>query len=182
MKRYLYQGLVIILMHLLQISSEAQHSSRFAGHYTKYSTDNLIPGSKQVNTEKKPGFIFRNDINKRAVRYFISNYEKASHVTWRESAKGAAAYCLLDGIKTSVYFQKNGEYQCQIRYYFADKLSPGICQTINARFPTYTIYCVSELSEHGQTEYNIRIENTLNWKSLIFVDGEIKSIESYSKL
>ena len=128
------------------------------------------------------GFIFRNDICIKAVRNFITKYGDVPDVTWRQSSNGAAAYFTTNDIMTSVYFHKNGDYRCIIRYYREDKLPQYIRHLVKSHYYDYAIFSVAELNENGKTIYDVKIEDKRSYKTIRLIDGEMEVSEEFFKL
>ncbi len=145
------------------------------------SIEKIIPSSKKLYSADRSDIIFRNDIKIKAVRNFIRDFENVSDVIWRQSANGSAAYFTMNGIKTRVFYHKNGDYQSMIKYYYEDKLAPEIRHLVKSSFYDFSIYGITELNKNGQTIYEIKIEDKTSWKTIRIMNGEMEIKEEYNK-
>lgn len=181
MKNYLLPCIAGIMFTCINSTSHTQSTTSFEKLNAKTSLEKLIPPSKQFNSSGNAGFIFRNDICIKAVRNFIKRYGDISYVTWRQSPNGAAAYFTANDIMTSVYFHKNGDYKCMIRYYREDKLPQYIRHLVRSRYYDYSIFSATELNENGKTIYDVKIEDKRSYKTIRIIDGEMEVRDEFFK-
>lgn len=181
MKNYLLPCLAGIMLTCINSTSHTQSTSGFVKLNAQTSLEKLIPPSKQFNSPGSAGFIFRNDICVKAVRNFVRRFRDISDVTWRQSQSGAAAYFTMNDIRISVYFHKNGDYRCMIRYYREDKLPQYIRHLVRSHYDDYAIFSVAELNENGKTIYDVKIEDKLSYKTIRIIDGEMEVREEFFK-
>lgn len=182
MKNYLAPCLAGLMLICINSTSHTQSTTNFVKLNVKTSLEKIIPPSKQFNSFGNAGFIFRNDICIKAVRNFITKYGDVPDVTWRQSSNGAAAYFTTNDIMTSVYFHKNGDYRCIIRYYREDKLPQYIRHLVKSHYYDYAIFSVAELNENGKTIYDVKIEDKRSYKTIRLIDGEMEVREEFFKL
>lgn len=181
MKNYLRICFTGIILTCLNSITYTQSNGHFTKLTAQTSFEKLLPSSKQFDSRKGSGLIFRSDININAVRNFIMRYGDVSSVTWRQSANGSSAYFTSNDIKTSVYFYKNGDYDCMIQYYREDKLPQYIRHLVKSHYYDYAIFSVAEFNKNDKTIYDIKIEDKTSFKTIRVIDGEMIVREEFSK-
>src|SRR5688572_19569196 len=109
MKKTLFTCLTgIILTWTITSVSYSQGSVRTA----KFESlnEDFIPSSEERNAAKNSNPTVPYEISTKAVRNFTRNFKDASNVAWFKLDKGFVAYFTRDGIKTKVFYDKEGKF------------------------------------------------------------------------
>ena len=181
MKHYLLPCLTGIMLTCINSTSHTQSSASSTKLNAKTSLEEIIPPPKRLDPKTNSGFVFRNDINTKAVRNFIMHYGDVSAVTWFQSNEGATAYFIMNGIYTKVAYDKNGDYECMFKYYYEDKLSREIRHEVKSQYHDFNICCVTEFNRNGKTIYDVKIEDKHSFKTIRITNGEMQMVEEFFK-
>ena len=160
----------------------AQSSNSTAKFKQHPSLERIIPISKQLNAARDSDFIFRNEINSKAVRNFISEYKNVAGAKWYKSANGSfVVYFSSENIKSWIYYDKNGDFEFMLRHYNEEKLPHYIRHRVKSNYYDFSIYHVSEIRYNGKTAWYVTIEDKTCWKKIKVLEAEMEVVEVYSK-
>lgn len=149
---------------------------------TKSFPEKIIPESKQPNLIKDSGFTFRNEINAKAVRNFMTNYKNAADVKWFKSANGlTVAYFTSDSIQNWIFYNNEGDCEYTLRHYTEEKMPRDVRHAVKSKYYDFSIYHVAEISRSGKTNYIVKIKDKTSFKTIRVIDGETEVIEEFSK-
>lgn len=151
------------------------------------SNEAFISSSEEINAVKDSALIRLNELNIKAVRSFTKDYKNVTDAKWSKLNKGfSIVYFAMDGIQTSVLYDKEGLCEWVRRDYSEDKLSREVRHRVKSTYYDFSIYCVNEITINGITAYIVAIEDKTSrdetfWKIIKVVEGEIETIKEYSE-
>ncbi len=178
MKKAFVYGFTVLIFACIIISiAYGQISNSMSKPKAEPVPENIIPESKQINLTSDSGFIFRNDINIKAVRNFISEYKNIPDAKWFKSANGLfVVYFNNENIQNWIYYNKRGDFEYKLRHYKEEKLPGGVRHLVKSNYYDFTIYHVSEISYDGKIAWYVSIEDKTCWKKIKVVDDEMEII------
>lgn len=160
-------------------------SAAYAQNQTSVAKLQLKPGiihAPQASEEKENDRILPDKLNTRAARDFTKTYNNATHVNWYRCGDGFVAYFIpANDVKTKVYYDKKGNYQCKVRSYAEDRLSPEIRHQVKSNHYDFNIFRVTEIHAKNKTAFIIKLEGKTSWKTIKVVDNEMEATEEYKK-
>jgi len=168
----------ISVLRLIGNAANAQALKNVA--WLPFSYEKTISPGAVLNKADDSGYHFSNDIHSRAVRGFMKEYKDIYNVKWVKYDKGFIASFEKDSINNRLYYNKRGDFEVKIQYYFENRLSPEIRKLVKSRFDDYSIYQVSESSGNGATFYCIKIQYKNYWKTIRIMNWEIEIIQEYT--
>ncbi|HKZ65937.1 MAG TPA: hypothetical protein VJ111_06270 [Chitinophagaceae bacterium] len=121
------------------------------------------------------------EISIKAVRNFTKEYKNVSNVKWFQSAGGFVVYFNMDGIKTKVYYNNKGNYECEVRNYYEDRLPVEVRHLVRSNYYDFSIHSVTEISAKNKIAYVVKLESKTAWKAIKVVDNEIEVTQEYKK-
>ena len=169
----------------------------FTGLFMVYVSTSLAYAQNQTSVAKlqlKPGIIssaeaneendriLPDEVSMKAARDFTKTYKNATYVNWYRSGDGFVAYFIpANDVKTKVYYDKKGNYQCKVRSYAEDKLSPEIRHLVKSNYYDFNIFRVTEIQAKNKTAFIIQLEDNTSWKTIKVVDDEMEVTNDYKK-
>jgi hypothetical protein len=142
-----------------------------------------MPAAKQLILTRDSNFIFRNEISTKAVRNFIRDYKNVTDAEWFRSPDGLfVVYFTSDSINSTVYYNKEGDFDRMIRYYNEEKLPREVRHLVKSNYYDFSIYHVSEFRSNGKTAYVVVLEDKNSWKKIRVADNEMEVIGEFSKV
>jgi hypothetical protein len=161
----------------------SQNSTNPAGFQGKPSIEKIIPTPKQPDTAGKTEFNFRNEISSSAVRNFLKDYKDVTNAKWSKMPHGYSAVVFtVDSIKTRIVYDKGGQCENIVRYYFENRLPPAVRHLVKSTYYDFSIYHIIEPTLNGVTSYLVKMEGKTTWKTVKVVDGEIEEVEECFKV
>jgi hypothetical protein len=133
---------------------------------------------KNISSEDS-GFHFFNEINSRAVRGFMKDHDDIYNVKWYKYKKGYVATFDKDSILTRLYYNKRGDFEVELRYFYENRLLPDIRNLVKSRYYDYSIFQVIEVSGYGKTFHQIKIRDRNYFKVINIINGEIEVVTKY---
>ncbi|MEP6951299.1 MAG: hypothetical protein ABI863_18565 [Ginsengibacter sp.] len=129
--------------------------------------------------------ILRNEIPVKAVREFITHFADAKNVRWQKANDGEfIADFTKDSIKTMVWYDRRGLWNCTLRKYCESKMPAEVRAMVKSTFFDHAIIEINEIKLAQDREniiYSILIKNTDNFKILRIYNEEMKITGDYTK-
>ena len=126
---------------------------------------------------------YRNDINVRAVRHFLRNFDNVSNEAWYDAPEMFVVTFTLNDINYRVDYDKQGGWIETFRTYDETKLLPDIRDIIvKSSYRDYKIFQVQEIQLRlHPINYIIHMEGKTNLINVRIYDGEIQECEKFEK-
>ena len=159
-------------------SQSSNSTAKFKQHP---SLERIIPISKQLKAARDSDFLFRNEINGKAVRNFIREYKNVAEAKWYISPNGFVVHFSSENIQNWIYYTKKGDFEFMLRHYNEVKLPAEIRHRVKSNYYDFSIYHVSEIRYNGKTAWYVTIEDKTCWKKIKVLDSEMEVVEVYSK-
>ena len=160
-------------------------SLAYAQNQTSVAKLQLKPGiisSVQASEEKENDRILPDKVSTKAAKDFTKTYKNATRVNWYRCGDGFVVYFIpANDVKTKVYYDKKGNYQCKVRGYAEDKLSPEIRHQVKSSYYDFNIFWVTEIRAKNKTAFIIKLEGKTSWKTIKVVGDEMEATEEYKK-
>jgi hypothetical protein len=177
MKKILFTGFTGIFLALL-ISIVA--NGQLALNKTQ-SSKNIASYVRSV-TKDVPGAAYRNDINVRAVRHFLRNFNNVSNEEWYDAPDRFVVMFTLNNIDYRVDYDKKGNWIETFRTYDETKLPPDVSNIIKSSYYDYTIFQVQEIEMHlYPITYIIHLDGKTKLINLKVCNGEIEEWQNFNK-
>ena len=120
--------------------------------------------------------------NSRMFHAFSRDFKNASDIQMSNTDDNYTfIYCRVDGIVNRILYNQKGRWQRTIRSYGENDLPADIRETVQASFPKYSIFGVTEVQACGKKAYLVDIESKKSWKTIRVVDGEMDIYKEYDK-
>jgi hypothetical protein len=127
------------------------------------------------------GFNAKN-VNEKVLQIFKQSFPRAEHVAWSESRETYSVNFVEEGIRTSVIYDKNGEFLEATRYYEELNLPLYLLYRIKERYPDKKIYGITEVSTPDEILYYVKMVDSKIWLTLrIDSEGRMILIEKFRK-
>ncbi len=182
-KAFAYRLAGFFLPSLITSITYSQNSTIPVGLQAKPVIEKITPTSKQPDTARKTEFNFRNEISSAAVRNFLRDYKYVTNANWSKFPHGYSVVVFtVDSIKTRIVYDKAGQCENIVRYYFENRLPPAVRHLVRSNYYDFSIYHIIEPTLNGVTSYLVKMEGKTTWKTVKVVDGEIEEVEECSKL
>ncbi len=122
------------------------------------------------------------DPNEKLVQAFREAYPNAVQVSWVEYPESYIVYFQLEAVKANIIFSKEGTFIRATRYYKKEYLPYYLVAAVHEKYPSRTIYGVTELSTPEKIEYYIKLEDAKTWMTIqLDSEGNIKVLEKLIK-
>ncbi|MEP6712663.1 MAG: PepSY-like domain-containing protein, partial [Ferruginibacter sp.] len=161
-------------------STVAQNISLASMHSAKQQAISLDNSSKMSNADGNA----KVEINTRAKKQFTKEFSGVINENWAKSGDGYTAAFRTDNKRTTVYYDRKGNWQGTLSGYTEDKLLAEVKDIVMHEFRNYTITYVDEIlttQSEGVTTYVVHLENARSIKLIRYKDGEMNVWEEYSK-
>jgi len=144
------------------IASKSQTSKEFTTSVRSVQKDLVAQG-------------YRNDINVRAVRHFLKNFDNAANEEWYIAPDMVVVTFAINDISYRVDYDKQGGWIETFRTYDWKKLPSAVREAVRSGYPDYNILLVQEVQMlMHPINYFIHLEGTHKLANLRIYDGEIE--------
>ncbi len=103
------------------------------------------------------------DINQKVLKAFEETFKDPENVNWHEYENFYQVDFNQNGIKTEVRYDSDGNILGSTRYYFESQLPPHILSKLKKRYPTRSIYGVTEIYANDDLTYYITMQDEKHW-------------------
>jgi hypothetical protein len=159
-------------------SALAQSSS---GNAASFDHATLVGSVKVAGDADKLTLYNLSEEHSRVFRSFTRDFPNASEIEVSSDNEFIHIYCIVDKIPTRVMYYNGGKSKRIIRTYHVDRLDPNVRSLVQAHYPSYSIFSVTEIFAKGKTAYMVYIESDKTWKIIKVVDGEMNLDKEYLK-
>lgn len=122
------------------------------------------------------------DISEKLLKLFSQTFPKAEQVKWVEQPDKYTVDFKDDGVPTKVEYDKDGNFVSSVRYYNGKQLPVNIICKLEKKYPTKTVFGVTEMTTETSVEYYIKLEDATTWMTVkSTVDGAMEVVEKYKK-
>ena len=158
----------------------AQDSSLTAMVATKQKSITLDNMPNTVNTSAGVAAV----ISEKAKVNFAKEFKTVSGEKWGTSKEGFTAGFTKDDKKSTIYYDRKGNWEASLVQYPENKLSGDIRAAVHQEFKNYNITFVDEIMtslSQGVATYLVHLENAKYLKVIRYKEGEIDEWEEYEK-
>ena len=160
------------------VSALAQSSS---GNSVSFDHTTLVTSVKVAADVDKLTLHHLSEEHSRVFRSFTRDFPNASEIEVSSDNAFIHIYCIVDRIPTRIMYYNGGKSKRIIRTYHEDRLDPNVRSLVQAHYPSYSIFSVTEIFTKGKTAYMINIESDKMWKVIQMVNDEMNLSKEYSK-
>ena len=151
------------------------------------TADNFSQQSKPIVPDNvkllHPGNGYLNNIHTRAVRDFVSKYEKATDVAWFSVQDGFIVRFVTDSMYSRSAYKKNGIWVYTIKQYAEERMLKAIRHIVKSTYYDYSITLVEEIETPEEpVKYLVHLQDAVSWKNVLVSNGQLDLIESRKKL
>jgi hypothetical protein len=123
-------------------------------------------------------------INNKALNRFAKAYKNVTGASWEIVADGFVATFTSDGVRNTIYYNKNGTWAGSLKGYEESKMPTNIRKLIKPTYYDYAITYVQEaetILSNGLPTYIIHLQNNETIKLLRVYDGEVELWKDYPR-
>jgi hypothetical protein len=120
--------------------------------------------------------------NEKVLKVFKATFISPEEVTWYDYADYYDVSFVQSGIRSSVKYDKEGNFMSSIRYYGEQNLPINIVCQLKKKFADKKVYGVTEMTNADEINYYIKLEDDKNWITVkVSGNGQMTSVEKYKK-
>ena len=101
--------------------------------------------------------------NEKVLKAFKSTFVNAEKVVWHDFDDQYQANFWQNSINVRVKYDDDGNLLETIRYYFEKDLPPIILSKLKKKYPSRTVFGVTELTTQDEVNYYISMKDDKNW-------------------
>jgi len=120
--------------------------------------------------------------NSKALKNFSMLYKKnAAGASWSISNDAMVATFNKDNVKTTVVYNKKGNWVHTLTYYPENKTPKDIAAIMDGAYPKDDVKLTIQVEEGGMLFYIVQLEGKTTYKKVTVYDGEVNTIEELTK-
>lgn len=179
MKKVLNSTLAVILIAAMVNTAAAQGNS---AQPQKVNIDkNSVELKESSNSSAFVNAMNRADVNGRAVKDFEKTFKNAASAIWYPNGKGFTVRFHNNGTKTSVEYDKKGNWKSTVSYYGEDKMSKDLRKQIKSTYFDYKINQVIEIHTLEGSAFIVQLEDENSFLNIRVIEGEMDVYEEIRK-
>lgn len=101
--------------------------------------------------------------NSKVLKAFNERFSKAQQVKWEDDEDRYYVSFVMSGVRSRVFYNKDGEIVRAIRYYQPENLPVGIQNRLLKEYPDYKQFGVVELTEGDTVNYIVKLYDDKHW-------------------
>ena len=120
--------------------------------------------------------------NDKVLKVFNATFISPQDVTWYDHEDYYDVSFLQSGIRSTVKYDKEGNFMSSIRYYGEQNLPINIVFQLKKKFADKKVFGVTEMTNADEVNYYVKLEDDKNWITVkVSGNGQMTSIEKYKK-
>ncbi|HLX90285.1 MAG TPA: hypothetical protein VKR32_01300 [Puia sp.] len=125
---------------------------------------------------------YATDVNEKVLNSFKQTFPNVHNVSWQSLSRKYVAQFELNGVRTVVNYDFDGNITEAIRYYMEENLPMNIVLKLKKQFPDQKVFGITEVTAGDNVEYYIKLESEKNWTTVrMDNDGSSEIVEKYEK-
>ncbi len=118
------------------------------------------------------------DVNKRIMQQFQNQFKNVTNVTWKSTPQFTSACFILDGVKTSVFYDGSNSLLCVTKEIFKEDLPKEAIKTIDSKYSKFTLKSAIEyIDADGNSSYYVQLQK--GSKEQILKSDELGSLSEF---
>jgi len=139
----------------------------------------------QINaTETKNSMNEQEAISPRAIKDFTYTHKNVKGESWIKMKDGFSVRFNSDGIRTTVYYDKKGNWSGSLKLYGEEKMLRDLRHVVKSTYYDYNIVYTQEIETDGSEglpTYVVCVEDKTKIKMIRIHDGEMSEWKEYTK-
>jgi len=138
----------------------------------------------QMNATNIKNSINELAINPRALKDFMTSNKNVTGESWAKVKDGFSVRFISDGIRTTIYYDKKGNWAGSVKNYGEEKMLREIRHVVKSTYYDYNIIYAQEVETvdtKGTPTYVICIDDNTKIKMIRISDGEMSEWKSFTK-
>lgn len=123
-------------------------------------------------------------ISPRALKDFANAYKNVVGESWMKIKDGFSVRFISDGIRTTIYYDKKGNWAANVKIYGEEKMPRDIRHDVKSTYYDYNIVYTQEvetIDSGGVPTYVICVEDKTKIKMIRICDGEMKVWKEFTR-
>lgn len=123
-------------------------------------------------------------ISPRALKDFANTYKDVTNENWMKIKDGFSVMFISDGIRTTIYYDKKGNWSGNIKIYGEEKMLHEIRHIVKSTYYDYNIVYTQEIETTdtgGVPTYVVCVEDKSKIKLIRISAGEMSEWKEYTK-
>lgn len=123
-------------------------------------------------------------ISPRALKNFANTHKNVMEESWTKGKDGFSVTAISDGIRTTVFYDKKGNWVGGIKYYREEKMPREIRHIVKSAYYDYNIIATQEvetIDSRGVPTYIVTVEDKANIILIRTTAGEMEVWKQFTK-
>ncbi|HEY0677343.1 MAG TPA: PepSY-like domain-containing protein [Chitinophagaceae bacterium] len=103
------------------------------------------------------------NVNEKVLRAFQETFPVVDNVKWKEYDTYYTVSFKQNAIQSEVRYDKDGNFLSSLRYYKEDMLPLSVLHQLKKKYPTKSIFGVTELIVGTDVAYFVKLEDAKTW-------------------
>lgn len=138
----------------------------------------------QINATETKNSMNKLAISPRAIKDFMYTHKNATGESWAKTKDGFSVRFNSDGVRTTIYYDKKGNWSGSIKIYGEEKLLRDIRHVVKSTYYDYNIVYTQEIEtpdSDGVPTYVICVDDKTKIKMIRIRDGEMSVWKEFAK-
>jgi hypothetical protein len=138
----------------------------------------------QMNATETKNSMNELPIRPRAVKDFMNTHKNVTGESWMKTKDGFSVMFISDGIRTTIYYDKKGNWAGSIKIYGEEKLLREVRHVVKSTYYDYNIVYAQEIEttdSDGVPTYVVCVEDKTKIKLIRVSAGEMNEWKEFTK-
>jgi hypothetical protein len=138
----------------------------------------------QINATETKNSMNELAISPRAIKDFMNTHKNVKGEIWTKMKNGFSVRFNSDGVRTTIYYDKKGNWSGSIKIYGEEKLLHEIRHVVKSAYYDYNIVYTQEIEtpdSDGVPTYVICVDDKTKIKMIRIRDGEMSVWKEFTK-
>ncbi len=138
----------------------------------------------QMNATETKSSMNELAISPRAVKDFMNTHKNVTGESWMKTKDGFSVRFNSDDVRTTIYYDKKGNWAGSIKIYGEEKLLRDIRHLVKSTYYDYNIVYAQEIEttdSDGVPTYVVCVDDKTKIKMIRVINGEMSEWKEYTK-
>lgn len=169
--------IALVIVSVATLAGTSRANAQMVSNSNSLEHQKNIIETKDLLSEPKA-------ISPRALKNFAKTHKNVMEEQWTKSKDGFFVTYVSDGIRTTVFYDKKGNWVGDIKYYSEEKMPREVRHIVKRAYYDYNIVGTQEvetIDSRGVPTYIVTVEDKANIKLIRTNAGEMEVWKQFTK-
>jgi hypothetical protein len=174
--------IALVIVSVATLAGVNRANAQVASNRSSLEYENTIEINKTTQAVNSSNEL--EGVSPRALKNFAVAYKNVNGESWMKIKDGFSVRFISDGIRTTIYYDKKGNWAGRIKIYGEEKMLREIRHVVKSTYYDYNIVYTQEIEtvdSGGVPTYLVCVDDKTQIKMIRICEGEMSVWKEYTK-